>query len=77
MWADAQRDGRPAEYYISDLHSKFALRPYRVEVWQTSNLRRRRLGEEEKRTRKKKQDENIMSASAMQGGHNKEAKTTY
>jgi len=43
-----------------------------VEVWQTSNLRRLRLGEEKKeeRRRKKPQGKNIMSASAMQGGHN-------
>jgi len=34
------------------LHLKFALRPHatpRVEVWQTSNLRRLRLGEEKDR----------------------------
>jgi len=41
-------------------------------VWQTSNLRRLRLGEEKKIERKKKpQGKNIMFASAMQGGHNK------
>jgi len=39
--------------YISDLHSKFALRPHCVEVWQTSSLRRLRLGEEKKERRKK------------------------
>ena len=34
---------------ISDLHSKFALRPHHVpKVWQTSNLRPLRLGEEKK-----------------------------
>ena len=33
---------------VSDLHLKFALRPQRVEVWQTSNLWRLRLGEEKK-----------------------------
>jgi len=32
-----------------------------VEVWQTSNLRRLRLGEE-KRKKNKRQDENIMEA---------------
>jgi len=44
-----------------------------VEVWQTSNLRRLRLGEEKKKERKKKkpQGKNIMSASATQGSHNK------
>jgi len=34
---------------VSDLHLKFRLRPnhmWTVEVWQTSNLRRLRLGEE-------------------------------
>ena len=37
---------------VSDLHPKFALRPHHVwnlEVWQTSNLRRLRLGEGKKR----------------------------
>ena len=34
---------------VSDLRLKFALRPHHnVEVWQTSNLRRLRLGEEKK-----------------------------
>ena len=39
--------------YISDLHSKFAIRPHCVEVWQTASLRRLRLGEEKKERRKK------------------------
>jgi len=44
---------------VSDLHLKFALRP-RLEVWQTSNLRRLRLGEEKKKKKKNKpQHENI------------------
>jgi len=33
MWANAQLDGRPAEYrwqQVSDLHSKFTLRPNHV-----------------------------------------------
>jgi len=34
-------------------------------------LRLLRLGEEKKKEREKKQEKNIMSASAMQGGHNK------
>jgi len=39
---------------VSDLHLKFALRPHHgVEVWQTSNLRRLRLGE----AKKKKEEE--------------------
>jgi len=57
--------------HISDLHSKFALGPQRVEVWWTSNLQPLRLGEEKKIERKKPQGKNIMSASATQGGHNK------
>jgi len=40
--------------HVSDRHPKFALRPPCVEVWQTSNLRRLRLGEEKKRKEKKK-----------------------
>jgi len=47
--------------HVSDLHLKFARRPHHV--WQTSNLRRLRLGEEKKKDRKKKkklQNENIM-----------------
>ena len=45
-----------------------------MEVWQTSNLWRLRLGEEKKKDRKKKkpQGKDIISASAMQGGHKKE-----
>jgi len=35
--------------HISDLHSKFALRPHCVEVWSTSNLRPLRLGGKEKK----------------------------
>ena len=47
-------------------------------VWQTSNLRRLRLGEEkedeeEKAEKKKPQDKNIMSAAATQGDHKKKA----
>jgi len=34
---------------VLDLHLKFALRPHHVEVWQTSNLRRLRLGVENKK----------------------------
>jgi len=51
--------------YISDLHSKFALRPHHV--WKY-DVRRLRLGEEKTN---KLQDENIMSTSATQGSHNK------
>jgi len=35
--------------YISDLHSKFALRPHCVEVWHTANLRPLTLGEEKRK----------------------------
>jgi len=48
--------------YVSDLHLKFALTKATpcVEEWQTSNLRRLRLGEGKRRRKKKKkpQDEN-------------------
>ena len=55
--------------HVSDLRPKFALRRHHcVVVWQTSNLRRLRLGEGKKK--KKPQGKNIMSASATQGGHN-------
>jgi len=55
--------------HISDLQSKFALGPHHVSkygrhpicyLWDYARKKRR----------KKKQDKNIMSASAMQGGHN-------
>jgi len=43
---------------VSDLHLKFTLKPHHVwEVWQTSNLRRLRLGEEKRKN--KLQHENI------------------
>jgi len=43
--------------HISDLHLKFALRPHHVfpEVWQTSTLRRLRLGEEKKKKEEKEE----------------------
>jgi len=41
---------------VSDLHLKFAHKATpRVEVWQTSNLRRLRLGEEKKKKKKEEQ----------------------
>jgi len=50
--------------HVSDLHPKFATKATPcVEVWQTSNLRRLRLGEEKKEERRKKkkpQGKNIM-----------------
>ena len=41
---------------VSDLHLKFALRPHHVylEVWQTSNLRRLRLGEGKKKEERRR-----------------------
>jgi len=61
--------------HISDLHSKFALRAHHVYKYgrqvdihsMTAEIRRQ--GKEEEK--KKPQDENIMSASATQGGYNK------
>jgi len=35
--------------HVSDLHPKFALTPHHVEVWQTSNLLRLRLGDKKKK----------------------------
>ena len=68
--------------HASDLHPKLALRPHHVWKYgrhtKTSNLRRLRLGEEEKKEGKKKpQDENIMSASATQGGHHVGHRPTF
>ena len=53
--------------HISDLHSKFALRPHHVVDIQSATAEIRRGKKEE---RKKPQGKNIMSASATQGGHN-------
>ena len=46
----------------SDQHLKFALRPHhvRVEVWQTSNLRRLRLGEGKKKKKKEERTNDRM-----------------
>jgi len=52
--------------HVSDLHSKFALRPHPcVEVWLTSNLRRR--GKEIEERKKKPHDENIMACPISYG----------
>ena len=60
--------------HISNLHSKFALGHTmtlcrsKVDIQsETAEIRRGKKKEE----RQKKHDENIMSASATQGGHNK------
>ena len=42
-----------------------------VEVWQTSSLRPLRLGEKKKKKEEETTGQNVMSASATQGGHNK------
>jgi len=49
-----------------------------VEVWQTSNLRRLRLGEEKKKKDKKdkQQNENIMACPIPQCGHNYDKRTS-
>ena len=59
---------------VSDLHSKFALRPHHV--WKygrhpISDREIRRGNKKEERRRKKKQDENIMVCPITQGDHNK------
>jgi len=60
MWADAQRDGRPAEYRWRPL------RKFRNSIPCTSSLRPLRLGEEKKKKleeerRKKPQGDNIVA----------------
>jgi len=59
--------------YISDLHSKFALRHIMcgsmVDI-QSPTVEIRRGKNKRKEERKNMQDKNIMSASATQGGHN-------
>jgi len=63
--------------HVSDLHSKFAFMPHHV--WKTGSMldiqsptAEIRRGKKKKDRKKKLQDENIMSASATQGGHKKE-----
>ena len=58
--------------HISDLHSKFALRPMcqsMVDIQSATAEIRRGIKKEDRR--KKPHGKNIMSASATQGGHNK------
>ena len=60
------------EQHISDMHSKFALRPHHVWKYGTHPICNGwRLGNDKKR-KNKLQDKNITFASAMQGGHNKD-----
>jgi len=62
--------------HVSDLHSKFTLRPHHVWKYGRHSISDRWDEARKKRRRKKKpQDENIVSASAMQGGHNKLSST--
>jgi len=64
-----------AVQHVSDLHLKFALRPYHMDASMvdiqsaTAEIRR---GKKKKKMedRKKPRSKNIMSASATQGGHN-------
>jgi len=60
--------------HVSDLRSKFTLRPHHVWKYGEHQIcTQLRLGEEKrgkKKKKKKPQSKNIMSASAMQGGHN-------
>ena len=58
--------------HISDMHSKFALRPHHVwKYGKTSNLRPLRLGEEKKKEerRQKPQGKNIMVCPITQGDY--------
>ena len=58
--------------HISNLHSKFALRPRRVSKYGRHPVCDRwDYARKKKKKDRKKQDENIMSASATQSGHNK------
>ena len=63
--------------YISDLHSKFTLRPHHV--WKYGRLQsvsteirrgKKRRKKEEAEERKKPQDDNIMVCPIPQGDHN-------
>jgi len=54
--------------HVSDMHPKFALRPQHVADNQSATVQIRQ-GKKKDRYKKKPQDENIMSASATQGGH--------
>jgi len=62
--------------HILDLHSKFALGSHHVSKYiihihsATAEINR---GKKKIEDRKKQQDENIMSASATQGGHKKQS----
>ena len=53
--------------HVSDLHSKFTLRPH-VEVWQTANLRPLRLGEEKEKELECGPMPNVMAGLPNIGG---------
>ena len=56
--------------HVSDLHPKFALRPHHE--WKYGRhpiFPMAEIGEEKKKKKKKPQGQNVMSASATQGGH--------
>jgi len=56
--------------HISDMHSKFALRPHHVQKYGIQSLTAEiRRGKKRKKDRKKPQGKNIMSTSATQGSH--------
>ena len=62
--------------HVSDPHPKFALRPhhvwkYGIDIQSATAENRRGKKTIDRRQKKKPQDKNIMSASAMQGGHKK------
>ena len=61
--------------HISDMHSKFALRPHHV--WNMVDIQSAaaeiRRGKKREERRKKPQGKNIVSAYAAQGGHNEPA----
>jgi len=56
--------------HVSDLHPKFALKPHHMWKYATAQIMRGKKRRWKER-RKKPQDEDIMSASATQGGHKK------
>jgi len=59
--------------HVSHLHPKFPLRPHHVWMYGRHQSASAEIRREKKKDRKKEETigQNIMSASAMQGGHNK------
>jgi len=58
--------------HISNVHSKFALRSHHVYCRHPVSDRCEQARKKERKKEEKPQDENIMSASATQGGHKEE-----